>query len=384
MIRADLWSRLSGVAVAFAAATPLLVGCHGDRGQQAPPIRGVVAGPSQRAMPLDLHWLVPPAADQDPPLAAPLALDVSPDGRAIYVLELLPPELRVYDAGDGRFLRRLGRDGEGPGEYRHPRSLAVNRDGVAAVLSMNGRLTLWSGGQDHSSLRTIQTASGVASEVLAARGDTFVVKTDVFPPADVSEFRRVTPDTALPEPFFVDDAVPGTEPTSGSFRNHAYAVAATPEGQLLLAPPGPDYLIIRIGSDGERLQTIRRPEVPPLRRSAEEIEELRERVRKGFRSMGRPPPAVIPVPEHRSHIARLAVAPDLTIWALTQRGVEGAAIIDVFSADGEFAASYVVAFSVADLALTSDAIFLLAKSRLDVPGIAAAERPDGMPASVAE
>jgi 6-bladed beta-propeller protein len=51
-------------------------------------------------------------------------IDVGPDG-AIYVLDGGDRMVKVYDAA-GRFLRRVGRDGSGPGEFREPVDIRVD------------------------------------------------------------------------------------------------------------------------------------------------------------------------------------------------------------------------------------------------------------------
>jgi hypothetical protein len=315
---------------------------------------------------------VPPDPAGDPPLAAPVALAVDEEGGRLLVLETQPPELRVYDLSSGVFLGALGREGDGPGEYRNPIALAVHPGGLAAVLSTSGRVTYW--GRDGTLAGIAQVGLGMATDIVAARVDSFYVKTDVLPPDDVAEFRVTAADTVLARPLFRDLDVPGTEEAGRPYKNHTYAVAATPSGELLLAAPGQEYLILRVDRSGDVSQVIRRPEIEPLRRSEAEIEALRERVKKAFAALGREPPASLRVPMYRAHVSRLTVAPDASIWALTQRGDSSAAIIDRFDARGRFSASYAIELRVSELSVSSDAVFFLARSALDVPGIGLAER----------
>jgi hypothetical protein len=252
-------------------------------------------------------------------------------------------------------------------------ALAVSTGGVAAVLSMNGRLTLWNWHGDLLAVR--QVARGIGSGVTAVSGDTFIVKVDLFPPIDVAEFRRVTSESTASAPFYSDEELEGIADSGQPYRNHAYALAGTPRGDLLLAPPGPEYLIQRVDPGGEAVQAIRRPEIGPLERSAREIEELRQRVKRGFAAAGRSTPREFSIPPYRSHIARLAVARDGTIWALTPRGGESHALVDAFDADGKFAGSYSLELDVADLVVGTGALYLLARSADGVPGIAVARRP---------
>ncbi len=322
---------------------------------------------------LDVRWLIPPDPALEPPLGAPLALAVHEGSDRLLLLEAQPPELRVYDLS-GEIRGVLGREGGGPGEYTHPIDLSVTREGVTAVLSMSGRVTLWN--PEGELAGTVETGgAGLATEVLAGRGDTLYVKIDRFPPDDVSEFRVVTPDTALPRPRFRDDSVPGIVDPALNRKNHSYAVAEMPDGGFLLSPPGPDYLILRIGPDGAVRQTFRRPEVPPLRRSDQEVEATRQRIRERFAELGASAPEHIHVPETRSHVARLAVAPDTSIWALTRRDGDSVAVIDRFDARGDYVASYRLQLPVIDLAVGSREIYVLALGDLEVPGVAVASRP---------
>jgi len=64
-------------------------------------------------------------------LGNPTQLAIAPDG-TIYVLDRQVPVVRAYGP-DGTFLRNLGRDGGGPGEYKNPDGLAVLPDGRVLV-----------------------------------------------------------------------------------------------------------------------------------------------------------------------------------------------------------------------------------------------------------
>jgi hypothetical protein len=359
-------------AAAIMAAALTLSGCDnvGDEADAA-------GASTLAAIPVETRWLIPPDPNQEPPFSAPLAMAVDEERGRLLILEAQPPELRVYTV-DGHLDVTLGREGGGPGEYTHPFDVAVNKRGVAAVLSMTGRVTYWS--PEEQLLGTAEAGgAGMATDIMAALGDTFYVKVELFPPDDVAEFRVVTLDSVLPEPRFSDEGVTGTERPGQIDRNHSYAVAASPEGGLLLSPPGPDYLILRFAPEGHSQQPIRRTEIGPLERSPEEIETIEERIRKRFAELGAEIPPDFEVSGSRSHIRRLAIAPDSTIWAHTLRGADSASIIDVFDKLGTFRASYRLDILASRIAVGSERLYALAAGDLGVVGVAVAERPDRGP-----
>jgi hypothetical protein len=88
------------------------------------------------------------------------AIAVGP-GDTVFVLDGGDRTIRAYDP-EGRFLRRFGREGDGPGEYRAPTEVAATRDGLLVYDWRLRRLTLlsWTGEVLRTTLVTQWTPFG--------------------------------------------------------------------------------------------------------------------------------------------------------------------------------------------------------------------------------
>lgn len=76
------------------------------------------------------------------------SIAAAPSG-AIYVDDAHPPSIRRFGL-DGRFVRWIGREGEGPGEFRSIAGISVLPDGRLAAWDRRGRITVYGtdGGYD--------------------------------------------------------------------------------------------------------------------------------------------------------------------------------------------------------------------------------------------
>ncbi len=71
------------------------------------------------------------------------------EGGIIYVLDRQVPVIRAYGS-DGTYLRDIGREGGGPGEYKRPGAIAMLPDGRLAVRDpANGRITYFNSQGDY-------------------------------------------------------------------------------------------------------------------------------------------------------------------------------------------------------------------------------------------
>lgn len=140
------------------------------------------------------------------------------DGTTV-VADLQVPTIYVF-AADGSFERRLGRDGEGPGEYSRINALASPGDGLVAVQDVRGGKVI----------------------VFSVTGEV------------VLEFSMYTGLNSVSETFLTD--------LEGRF--YARAIVHDPANPVLPFDESPPVAWIRYDSDGALLDSVRAPDEDPV------------------------------------------------------------------------------------------------------------------------
>jgi hypothetical protein len=100
------------------------------------------------------------------------AFDVDDAGR-MFVYDSHGPVIRVYGP-DGSWIRDIGREGEGPGEYKQPDSgLAVLPDGRVAIRDPgNGRITFYTSDGEYDGFYRIAGSFNTSNPMIADRSGT--------------------------------------------------------------------------------------------------------------------------------------------------------------------------------------------------------------------
>ena len=104
------------------------------------------------------------AADRE--LLQPIDVAVTDEG-TVFIADMGTDEVVLLDS-TGAVLRRIGRTGSGPGEFRAPRSLHLARDTVRLIDAANGRVVVMA--TDGTGWRTMPVVPGIGS-VLTSFGD---------------------------------------------------------------------------------------------------------------------------------------------------------------------------------------------------------------------
>ena len=265
---------------------------------------------------------------------------VDRDGR-VYVADSQAQEISVFSP-DGELLRRLGHEGEGPGEFRDPRSMLVMPDGrIGVVHEEPPRITCYraADGEYLGDFHFTEDPGHPFQRLtrVECRGRTLVAYA-----ADVSEGPGGMKVTGRIMRFDASGKFLGECDSLSSEFNFAEPVIR--ERYDLLWAVGPDgrvyicrdlaygFTVHGHGGGAERAFTR---EFEPVRRTTAELDSIRAY----YRRVGGTGDMKIELLDHERDILWLSVDNAGRLWVLSSRGrqniaADSLAVFDVFDRDG--------------------------------------------------
>jgi hypothetical protein len=385
-----------------------VVAAEGVSGQRSDTIVKTAGPPRYRAVATVVPELRIGMVDGPPEylFGAPFGVLLQKDGSIVVIdyaggNSIGAATVRRYDR-NGKFIRNIGRNGEGPGEYRGPTGLAELTDGKLAISDPGlRRITTYSATGDVVS--TWSTASysypvrGVDHLRAGPDGTVYMRYSD--------RVDRNSPPLLGVVRFNANGTVRDTlrPPTLPSFDPPRLSVAASPtytvsrgvpfwpSGIWTFSPQGhfitaiTNRYAIDINQDG-RVTSIRRV-VPPVTLSDREREEQREYVRDYLRFYGPFNGSVPEVPRTKPYFKFLSVFEDGRIWAALSTPSERYEppeqlnggkpmpplrwrepnLFDVFEADGTYVGQVSVPYDVVLRTVRGDVAWGYVRGDEDVP-----------------
>ena len=345
-----LFATLTGLAIVFASRPVATAWAGQEVAKDGVPHVLSPATPPEGALTLTPReiWSAGGDEDEDILFGVLTAVDIDDQGN-VYALDMQLSQIHVFDR-DGHLLRTIGREGEGPGEFRRASGMFLTPEGnVAVIQQMPGRLILLT--PDGKPAGDFAGAKGTDGGMIAyfdgARaGDAIVLNTRQFSRSE----SKFTIQRAL---LMVG---PAGETRATLFETASEQDIASmmnldeKDMRLLLWAAGKDGRVytsenfdayrIKVHSPSGKLERVIEREYTHRQRSKAEMEENKPRVMMRGAGGQRMQPQIKSSPTDRD-ILRILPREDGSLWVLSSRGGNGQpkgtmATFDVFDAQGHF------------------------------------------------
>ena len=305
-------------------------------------VRNPLEAPSARTLTLEKLWKIGGYSESDEELfgvIVDLATDVK--GR-VYLLDMQLAEVKVF-APDGGYLRTIGREGDGPGEFRSPTGLLIMPNGNLCVVQPSpARMSLFS--PDGEYVGEFELPAPIAEGVhrvakVRFRGGVFVFQrvTTRMGQGFMENVTRVLSfkigDTATAEIAQFAMRFDFAKMTIREKDANPFRWTLGPSGRVYVNH-GLDYTIEAWQPDGSIDRIITR-KYKHRRRTEQEIDEVRDYFRRGGGTRG----VTIDVMKYDRDILWLGVAKGDRIWVLSSHGSDAQpedtlGTFDVYDAEG--------------------------------------------------
>jgi hypothetical protein len=276
-------------------------------------------------------------------------IEIDEEGN-VYLLDAQLSEIKIYTA-DGEFIRSIGREGEGPGEFRRPSSMFFTKDGDVGVMQTipakivlltpegdpagdyplpqpeDGGFQLLTSGQANKG----QLVLGLARTKLAedqskwSRND-FLVRVD-SKGNEMAEYASKTTTINFADPVF----------NFAEWDTFERRWTVAPDGKVYACESYPDYVVTVWNADGSVDKKIAR-EYKHRTHTAHEKELLTKMMEHFTQQI---PHCRVQVEDNAKDIESIHVRDDGSIWVLTSNGSrdypdDAVGAFDVYDKDGRF------------------------------------------------
>ncbi len=250
---------------------------------------------------------------------------------------------------DGEVLGSIGREGDGPGEFRNIMNMIFMPDGSLGIFElMPGRIvTMGRDGEPRPKFAFGNDSSESMHNIsrMAADKNSVVIGYSVFEFSDgglksTNTLARYAPDGSVMNVLFSQSenesgASVSFESEDGEFSRYW---TMDKDGRVIVFKDNQKYSLDIFNPDGSHAMKIRR-QYKPVRRSDEEIREeerSHEELRKRFASMD-----PVTIPKLARHISEVFARPNGDLWVQNSQGdrdrpASSIGYFDVFDHDGKY------------------------------------------------
>jgi hypothetical protein len=305
--------------------------------------------PSGGAVEIELEELWRVGGDDEDVLFGVIAQLVVDDAGDVYLLDGQLSEVQVFSR-DGEWLRTLGREGEGPGEFRNGSDLYRGPDGNLGVVQIfPGRIVRLTPDGDPAGnfplpevegggFQLVHQVRGTRDHVVIAFAQQRVIDGKQTTVSMLRSFDNKGKELARFHEESQHSQFGGMKFEEKLFANYERRWAAAPDGRVAVAIDFDAYRIHLFNADGSVQRIIERPGWQPLERTGEE----RKRFQKFFDGITSwNPGSTFKISETHPSVSQIEFRDDGSMWVLSSRGRFGLpdgifASWDVFDDQGHF------------------------------------------------
>ena len=274
---------------------------------------------------------------------------VSDDGGEIYVLDTQLSEIVVFSAS-GEYLRTIGREGEGPGEFRDANDMYLGQGDVLGIVSVfPGKIVQLSTDDTPAGSFPLPEESGggfqlmfqgraVDDHVVLSGAKQKTVGGKQIQTSYLKAFDYKGNELAHYHDESHETRYGGMKFEETTFSNFSRRWTMAPDGRVAAVVDFDAYRIHVWNADGTLDRVIERPAYTPLARTAEQ-KELIQKLYDGITNWN--PNSTFRVSETHLTVSGVVFHDDGSLWAMSSRGAwersEGVfASYDVYDTDGHF------------------------------------------------
>ncbi len=265
------------------------------------------------------------------------AAGFAPNGD-VAIMDVQKASVSLFSA-DGEFIRSIGREGSGPGEFRMPVTFAFRPEGGLIVADgMGSKLTYFDENYEYLSETTGFIPSPPA-QIVAIEGMEIIGMKPDFEQSEDGMFMgftvgRWTMESSIPEQVYYSQLSPFNPADLSSMTDDIVLFTATTDGRVFTAPmSSEEYSFTAWTADGEELYTYVDEDFQRAEKTQSEIDLEAEIVNARMIAQGMPPSMANWEPDpYRTSIAGLYIDGLNRLWV--SKGTSSTNTFDVFDLEG--------------------------------------------------